>query len=495
MIVGAGELSSARSSVQRWGGIAWIAAGVAVAVWSGLTVRGLAIFVGVSLLVGGALRIVSAVRGDTEERWISLLSGAARAIFGVLALSWPDVTVLVVSLLVGPAMILFGLGQIGSAIRHRERRGGREPRRWPRFVRFVGVLASLVLALGLLLASSRIHHGSALPDAFYNPPSTVPDRPGLLLRSGSFTRGIPGDARAWRILYTTTTANGKPAVASAVVVTAKGGSSSPRPVIAWAHGTTGFAPKCAPSLVRAGLTAGALPALDQVIANKWVLVATDYAGLGTKGQHPYLIGEPEARSVLDSIRAAHQLHGLQLAKQTVVWGHSQGGGAALWTGIVAPTYAPDDHVVGVAALSPATALPTIFNAIKDSPVGKIMGPFVLAAYSAFYPSVHFDDYIRPTARVVAHATANRCLSGPEALVSVATNLSKEPIFSRDPDSGALGKALTENIPLHPIAAPLLIGQGLTDALVLPSAQQTYVDAMCKAGQQLGPPPVRWTRFD
>jgi uncharacterized membrane protein HdeD (DUF308 family)/pimeloyl-ACP methyl ester carboxylesterase len=484
VIVGLGELSSAQSSAGQWAGVAWIVAGIAVAIWSGLTVHGLAIFAGLSLLVGGVVRIVSAVRGDAEERWISLLSGLARAIFGALALSWPDVTVLVLSLLVGPAMILFGFGQVGAAVRLRERRQGREHRRWPRVVRFVGVLIALIVALGLLLGSGLVHRGGSSPDAFYTPPANVPNRPGVLLRSDSFTTGIPNNAKAWRILYTTTTADGRPAVASGVVVVAKDAPASPRPVIAWAHGTTGFASQCAPSLVAKGLEAGALPALGQVIANNWVLVASDYVGLGTRGPQPYLIGEPEGRSVLDSIRAAHQLPGLNLQKSTVVWGHSQGGGAALWTGILAPTYAPDDHVIGVAALSPATELPTLFDSIKDATIGKIMGPYVLASYSAFYPGVRFDDYVRPTARVIAHASADRCLSGPEVLVSLVTSLGKGSIFSRSPSSGPLGQALQENIPLHPIKAPLFIGQGLADTLVLPSAQKTYVNAMCKAGQEL-----------
>jgi uncharacterized membrane protein HdeD (DUF308 family) len=257
VVVGIGELSSAHASLERWPGVAWIAAGVAIAASSGLTVHGLAIFAGISLLVGGVLRVLGAVRGDVEERWLLLLSGLARAIFGVLALSWPDVTVLVLALLVGPAMILFGLGQIGAALRFRDRRQGREQRRWPRPVRFAGVLASLVVALGLLLISIVVHRGTPKPDAFYTPPQNVPARPGVLLRSDTFTTGIPGDARAWRILYTTTTAAGRPAVASGVVVVAKDALASPRPVIAWAHGTTGFASKCAPSLLGRGLEAGA----------------------------------------------------------------------------------------------------------------------------------------------------------------------------------------------------------------------------------------------
>jgi pimeloyl-ACP methyl ester carboxylesterase len=85
-----------------------------------------------------------------------------------------------------------------------------------------------------------------------------------------------------------------------------------------------------------------------------VIVATDYVGLGTAGPHPYLIGQGEARSVLDSVRAARQMPQLSLQPATVVWGHSQGGHAALWAGALAPSYAPDVHVLAVAALAPAS---------------------------------------------------------------------------------------------------------------------------------------------
>jgi hypothetical protein len=69
-----------------------------------------------------------------------------------------------------------------------------------------------------------------------------------------------------------------------------------------------------------------------------VLVATAYIGLGTTGPHPYLIGQGESRSVLDAVRAAHMLDQLSMADQTVVWGYAQGGNAALWTGMIAPTH-------------------------------------------------------------------------------------------------------------------------------------------------------------
>src|SRR5690606_2378075 len=106
-----------------------------------------------------------------------------------------------------------------------------------------------------------------------------------------------------------------------------------------------------------GLEAGAMMIQDQVVEQGWAIVATDYTGLGTEDPHPYLIGEGEGRSVLDAIRAAQELADVNLAEETVVWGHSQGGHAALWTGQLAPTYAPDLEIVGVAALAPASNLP------------------------------------------------------------------------------------------------------------------------------------------
>jgi uncharacterized membrane protein HdeD (DUF308 family)/alpha-beta hydrolase superfamily lysophospholipase len=488
VLTGIAELVSGDSSRKRWTGAGWIVLGIAVAVWPDLTIRGLAILVGGTLLVGGVVRIASATRSHTEdERLIGVLSGLGRAVFGVLALSWPDVTLLVVALLVGPAMILFGLGEIASALRHRgSDRDEAAPAGswWPRWVRLAGVSVSLLLALGLLTVSGLVHRSSTSPDAFYSSPDEVPSEPGVLLRSEPFTRGVPDGAAAWRILYTTTRDDQTPALASGLVLVSEDAPAGRRPVIAWAHGTTGFDRKCAPSLLPKPFEAGATPALSEIVANGWVLVATDYVGLGTAGPHPYLIGDPVARSVLDSVRAARQLDDVELDERTVVWGHSQGGHAALWTGIRAPEYAPDVDVIGVAALSPAAALQPLIAAAKDRLVGRILGSYVMSAYDAFYPDVGFDDYVRAPARILARATARRCLSGPEALVSVATAVGRESWFSRDPSQGALGVRLAENTPNRPIDTPLLIGQGLGDPLVRPAEQRRFVDEICSAGRQV-----------
>jgi hypothetical protein len=51
-----------------------------------------------------------------------------------------------------------------------------------------------------------------------------------------------------------------------------------------------------------------------------------------------------------------------------------------------------------------------------------------------------------------------------------------------PTNRALVARLTQNAAHHPIAAPLLIAQGLADTLVPPAATDAYVDERCAAGQ-------------
>jgi pimeloyl-ACP methyl ester carboxylesterase len=260
-------------------------------------------------------------------------------------------------------------------------------------------------------------------------------------------------------------------------------SSERRPVIAWTHGTTGVVPGCAPSLLEDPFAN--VPALQQLIDNGWVYVATDYVGLGTVGPHPYLIGEGEARSALDSIRALRQMEGIRVGDDTVVWGHSQGGHAALWTGIVAPNYAPDVDILGVAAIAPASDLPTLINAIQATPVGRIMSAFVLRSYAAAYPDVEFDEYVPGWKRWLASDIAGRCLAGREALFSVAEALlAGGSIFDRAPTSGPFGERLAENIPNGPLRQPLLVAQGLADDLVRPDVQSRFVSERCDAGEGL-----------
>jgi len=349
--------------------------------------------------------------------------------------------------------------------------------RWLRFLALA--LAGVAALIGTAWWLAR----PAAPDAFYAPPAGWPPEPGALLRQEAFGRGVPADAQGWRILYGTTRHDGTPAVASAIVVVARKPHEGPRPLVAWTHGTTGFAPGCAPSLLDDPFAN--VPALKEAIDKGWVFVGTDYVGLGTSGPHPYLIGEGQARSALDAIRAVRQMKDLRLGDGAVVWGHSQGGHAALWTGILAPAYAPELKLLGVAAMAPASDLRPLLEAVQGTTVGRIMSSFVLRSYGEAYADVSFDAYTAAPTRWLARDMSGRCLAGREALFSVVEALAAGgSIFRTQPTSGPFGERLAQNTPARPLPQPLLIAQGLADDLVLPEIQAGFVQRLCSAGQAL-----------
>lgn len=246
----------------------------------------------------------------------------------------------------------------------------------------------------------------AKPDAFYELPLDATLPPGKLLKQLAFDRNIPKDTKAWRILYQTTRHDGTPAIASAIVV-APINATSPHPVIAWAHGAIGVARGCAPSLFENPFPY--IPAFPELFGEGWVYVGTDYVGLGTSGGHAFLIGDDAARNVLDSVRAARQIPDLALSGQTLVWGHSQGGNTALWTGITAATYAPDVPLSGVAALSPASDLVSLLQEGKSLPLGKVLSAFALQAYSQRFDDVKQADLTTAWSRLWARDMARRCV--------------------------------------------------------------------------------------
>jgi uncharacterized membrane protein HdeD (DUF308 family) len=482
------ETGGGRTAFDWLAAAAWIAAGVVALGWPELTTRGIALIAGASMIVGGVLDALSGIRGTSDERLACAIWGVASVVLGLLALEWPDVTLLVVGVVFGVRTAVFGARLAFAALRRPTgndaamvadaRRPRGLARRW---AHVAAVSAMLLVALGLAGLSAALNRATGDVDDFYTAPDEVPGRPGQLLRQQGVTKDVPDGATGWRILYTTTRAEDEPAVASALVIVPDD-AAGPVPVIAWAHGTTGVARRCAPTIMPRGLAAGAFQLTGDVLRQGWALIATDYVGLGTEGPHPYLIGQGEGRSVLDAVRAARQIDDADLTDEAVVWGHSQGGHAALWTGIIAPTYAPDVPLGGVAAVAPASDLIGLVDHLPDVTGGSIFATYVVHAYSRVYEDVSRNDYVRGAARTTFDATAGRCLDATalaSVLGSVAIGFDG---FIGDFSAGALAPRLDENIPDEPIEAPLLIGQGAADSLVLPEVQQAFVAGLCAGGQ-------------
>ena len=480
-----------RDAVDLVIGAAWLALGLVVLLSPGHAITALPTVIGISLLVAGALKLWRVRSGSLDTRLSSLLLGLTQIALGALALSWEDVTLVIAAALFGVMLIVSGASFAAEAILHRDRdrtEAARERGVVRRWGRVLGSAVALLVSIALLVVSGALRDGTPHVDEFYATPDDVPSSPGELLRYEDFKAEIPDRAKAWRILYTTTDALGKPTVASGIVMVPNSPADDPRPVIAWAHGTTGYARQCAPSLLSEPFTAGAFPAvMGQVVDNGWAVVATDYAGLGTEGYQPYIIGRGEAYSVLDTVRAARQLTDADLASdKSGVWGHSQGGGAALWTSQEQPSYAPDVPLLGTVAMAPAADPLALARNLDNVTGGSVFGSFVARAYADTYPDLELSDFIRPAALPFVDKLASRCLTEPGVLASVLTSLSlkDQQILSGDPGVGTLGKHLRDNIPRAPGPGPLIIAQGEADTLVASHVIERYVTRLRADGHQV-----------
>jgi uncharacterized membrane protein HdeD (DUF308 family)/pimeloyl-ACP methyl ester carboxylesterase len=510
IVSGVIELASRRAP-SWWAralAIVWIGGGLVILVWLGRSIELLPPALAVLLMVGGLASVGDALaRGEVSARVLAVAWGGAQIAFGVLSLTWPDLTLLVVAVVFGVRTIVFGTTLLVRgvralvAVRRARNTDAADSRPSPR-ARWTTALGryalSLVLVLGVVGGfglDDWLSEGAPVVDGFYDPPADVPNGHGRLIRSGDYLGRDPDRGTVSRILYTTRDARGRAAVGSGMLIVPDDAPPGPRPVLIWNHGTTGVARGCAPSLADRTATKWAIPDLERMLARGWVVVAPDYSGQGAPGDFPYLIGTGEARSALDAVLAAGEMDDLVLSPETVVWGHSQGGHAALWTTQIAPEYTPGLDILGTAALAPAADPAELAQELTSGDAGAmltVLVAWVLVPYADTYPDVELNDYVATGARSIVREMTQRCLSEPGVMVSALTALGlseNTPFDTGNLTSGALGRRLEENVPTGPWSTPIFVSWGTRDEVIPISAQQRLVQELCAQGERVRAVPV------
>ena len=311
-------------------------------------------------------------------------------------------------------------------------------------------------------------------------------RAGTLIRQESMA-GAPLGAKAYRVLYRSSGLKDEPITVSGVVIVPPGPApAGGRPIVAWAHPTTGIVPRCAPSL--AIFVFQQIQGLREMIRRGYIVAATDYPGLGTPGPHPYLVGKSEGRAVLDSLRAARELAGEAASNHVAIWGHSQGGQAALFAGLLAKEYAPELDLAGIAMAAPATELGPLVRDDFPTPGGKNLLAMTLWSWSRVF-GAPLDKIVAPGAMIAVNRLAHVCLESPidiEPRRRAGAALQRRFLTVKDlTDIEPWRTLLADNTigPLPP-SIPLFVAQGSADTTVRPSVTRDYERTLCADGSRV-----------
>jgi acetyl esterase/lipase len=319
--------------------------------------------------------------------------------------------------------------------------------------------------------------GLAALTACATPPAAP--RPGAIVRTEPFP-GAPPNTTTTRIVYGSTARDGTPVEVSALVIvpSTPPAPADGRPIVAWLHPTTGVAQSCAPS--QGPSPFGQIQGLRQFLSVGDIVVATDYPGLGSPGVHPYLVGASEARAAIDSVRAVRNLPGSEAGTRFAVWGHSQGGHAALFTAGLAASYAPELQLVGAAAAAPVTDLTALLAQPGDNPLWGALLSYTVWSWTQVY-GLKAADIVPATAGATVTAAAAGCLENREQLdrvIAEAAPLVGQPVTPDD----HWRAALAENDPQPwSTGVPVFLAQGNLDPVIDPVLTRTFAQRLCQAG--------------
>lgn len=280
------------------------------------------------------------------------------------------------------------------------------------------------------------------------------------------------------------------------------------PTLEVLHGTTGFKDGC-------GATADAnLGALASAFASTgFVVVVPDYIGLkatppATGFLHPYLTGQATAIASLDAVRALGNLPaeirtgGARPSPRLVAIGGSQGGHAALWVDRLAPYYARELELVGVAATVPPAdmigegtlALTTLRNSTDnmvaffgassgwygaDGKLSKaLVAPYDTSVTAALGASCDPGDFLQSVTMLSE-------VFQPELLAAAAAGtLDKVETWGCMAKENGLTTTSVKRIQKDPASYGVLFVTGQNDELVDTPTERVAYGTLCKAGMPL-----------
>ena len=334
---------------------------------------------------------------------------------------------------------------------------------------------------------------------------------------------IPG-ADAWRIAYISSDLFDRPTISTGLVIAPKGKPpKGGRPIVAWSHGTTGTAQNCGPSQVLdpaqdlnqyfliggTSWTDFGLPAATEFIKQGYVLVATDYQGLGGGGgKHHYGIAATNGRDLINSARAVGSMGLSGSSKKVAFYGWSQGGGsvvaAASSTAYIQQKNTAFDgmDVVGAVSMAPDALSGMIpKDALTDPAIASKTWQDMITIFAdnifnfshfamnvwamdGTFPGIKMTDvFTADGAKTINAIQATKCMHpGADTYVFNVGSTYKQMFAPQPTNLQAFMKAIVDgSTPSDKPVAPMLVFWGDKDTVMPPIQSEIYQKQKCAIG--------------
>jgi Secretory lipase len=325
--------------------------------------------------------------------------------------------------------------------------GGAHSRRVALLLAAIAISASLMGAALAPAAASALT--SPLQDSFYTPPSNLASlADGTIIRSREVTMSGPQQAvtaDAYQLFFRTTNATGQPTATVTTVLVPKVPAPGTRVLATYQPAYDSMTLNCAPSYTLQGgnPNGGGTGDLEEgliasELAEGWDVNVPDYEGL----QSEWAVAPMLGHASLDSVIAAEHFaaDGLTAGAKTKVTftGYSGGSEAADWAAALAPSYAPQLNIIGIAA---GGNFPDF-----DYTLGQFDGSLwygieigVMESFSRAYQQINLKQLLNPAGQALAAqdgsnsaGCSSSTLNEPYGNASEFTNFPTSEAFAADP---------------------------------------------------------------
>ena len=255
-------------------------------------------------------------------------------------------------------------------------------------------------------------------------PPEKPQQRGSLISASKITSTrsilLPYNATAYKIIYSTIDANGKPIQASGLLSIPDKGKGQKSPILSYQHGTI-FLNSQAPSNSRSTIAA-----INTLSGTGYIVSAPDYIGYGKSASqmHPYIHANSLATASIDMLRASQIFiaeKGLKTNGQLFLAGYSEGGYATLAMQKMLQEKHTDEFTITASAAGAGpfdlteTAKILANRTVNDQPAYM---NFLLKAYDSIYQLGNVNEMYQAQYRT----TINTFFDGNHSTSEINKNL-------------------------------------------------------------------------